>query len=129
MKRIIADLRDRGKAVILSTHQMNQIEELCDRVLMIHHGREVFSGTLREIKARFRRSTIQVAVEGQLDALPGVAKMRPVNGFLELTPAQDTTPQMILDQLREREVVLNHFSISTPSLNEIFLQIVREGHE
>ena len=54
MKNRIAKLRDQGKAIILSTHQMNQVEELCDRVLMINHGEEVLYGGLKEIKSGFR---------------------------------------------------------------------------
>ena len=51
MKNMIGNLRDEGKAIILSTHQMHQVEELCDRVLMINHGSEVLYGDLKDIKS------------------------------------------------------------------------------
>jgi len=129
MKRIIGDLSDEGKAIILSTHQMNQVEELCNRVLMINRGREVFYGELKDIKARFRKRTVQVSVDGELGEIPGVIEIKSTNGSFELIPAPNVTPQMILDLLRERDIALNRFEITTPSLNEIFLKIAREEHE
>jgi ABC-2 type transport system ATP-binding protein len=115
--------------MILCKHQMNQIEALCDQVLMIHGGQEVFYGDLNDIKARFRKRTIQVAVEGnELGDLPGVVETRFHKGSFELILAPDITPQTLLDHLRERDLTVNRFEITTPSLNEIFLKIVREGH-
>jgi len=129
MKKIIADLRDAGKAIILSTHQMNQVEALCDRILMINDGREVFYGKLQDVQARFRKKTVQVAVDGELGAIPGVVAKRLSNGSYELLPPPDVSAQMILDQLRARGTVINRFEITTPSLNEIFLKIAREEDE
>jgi len=129
MKRIIGDLRDEGKAIILSTHQMNKVEELCDRVLMINYGSEVLHGNLKDIKARFRKKSVQVAVDGELGDLPGVIEKKSHKGSFELVLAPDTTPQIILDRLREREITINRFEITTPSLNDIFLQIVGAAHE
>ena len=51
LKSMVLDLRNQGKAVIFSTHQMNQVEELCDRILMINNGRAVLYGNLKEIKS------------------------------------------------------------------------------
>lgn len=129
MKKIIADLRDEGKAIILSTHQMNQIEELCDRILMINRGREVFYGGLKEIKTRFRKGTVQVSIDGELGEILGVTEIKANKDSFELIPAPGISPQTILDQLRVRDIVINRFEISTPSLNEIFLKIAREEHE
>jgi ABC-2 type transport system ATP-binding protein len=129
MKNIIGNLRDEGKAIILSTHQMNQVEELCDRVLMINHGQSVLYGDLKEIKTKFRKSSVQVNVEGEIGDLPGVIDKKFNKGSVELVLAPDTTPQIILDQLRERGITINRFEITTPSLNDIFLNIVRENHE
>ena len=55
LKKMLADLRKQGKAIILSTHQMNQIEELCDRILMVNNGRSVLYGDLAEIKSRYAK--------------------------------------------------------------------------
>jgi len=129
MKNIIGNLRDEGKAIILSTHEMNQVEELCDRVLMINYGSEVLYGDLKDIKARFKKHSVQVNVEGEIGDLPGVIDKKLNKGSVELVLAPDTTPQIILDRLRNRGITIHRFEITTPSLNEIFLNIARENHE
>ena len=129
MKNMVGKYRDEGKAIILSTHQMNQVEDLCDRILMINYGSEVLYGDLKEIKARFKKHSVQVNVEGEIDELPGVIDKKFNKGSVELVLATDTTPQMILDQLRERGMTINRFEIKTPSLNEIFLDMAGVDHE
>jgi ABC-2 type transport system ATP-binding protein len=129
MKGIIAEQRDRGRAVVLSTHQMNQVEELADRVLMINHGRAVLYGAMHEIRAQHRKKTLMVAVDGDLPDVPGVLETRPARDALELVPAPDATPQQILDRLRESGAVINRFEITTPTLHDIFIKLAGENHE
>jgi ABC-2 type transport system ATP-binding protein len=129
VKNIIGKLRDEGKAIILSTHQMNKVEELCDRVLMINQGQSVLYGTLEETRARFSKNSVQVAIEGELGDLPGVIDRKINANSTELILAPDTTPQNILDHLRKRGISIRRFEITTPSLNEIFLNIAGGNHE
>jgi ABC-2 type transport system ATP-binding protein len=128
MKNIIGSLRDEGKAIILSTHQMNQVEELCDRVLMIDHGSQVLYGELKEVKSRFKEHSVQVNVDGEIGDIPGVIDKKLNKDGVELVLAADTTPQMILDQLRGRGLAINRFEITTPSLHNIFLHIAGGNH-
>ena len=129
VQTIIGDLRDEGKAVILSTHQMNKVEELCDRVLMIDRGHTILYGDLMETRARFRKNSVQVAVEGELGDLPGVVDRQLKNDTVELVLAPDTTPQAILDRLRDRGITINRFEVTTPSLHEIFLHLAGVDRE
>ena len=129
VQSIISNLRDEGKSIILSTHQMNKVEELCDRVLMINKGSTVLYGDLTETRAKFRRNSVQVAADGELGDLPGVIERKLNNGSVELILAPDTSPQTILDRLRDREITINRFEVTTPSLNEIFLELVGADHE
>jgi len=129
MKNFIAQLRDEGKSVILSTHQMNQVEELCDRVLMINHGREVLYGDLQEIKDNFEEHSVRIDVAGEIGNLHGVIHQKVNKGIIELALSPDTTPQSILDQLHEKGMTINHFEIKKPSLNEIFLHLAGNNHE
>ncbi|MCJ7764071.1 MAG: ATP-binding cassette domain-containing protein, partial [Dehalococcoidales bacterium] len=69
LKEIILELRTRNKAFILSTHQMNQVEELCDRILMINHGCSVLYGKLADIKNKYRNNSVLVDIEGKLGKL------------------------------------------------------------
>jgi ABC-2 type transport system ATP-binding protein len=124
LKGMLADLRNQGKAVILSTHQMNQVEELCDRILMINNGQDVLYGDLSEIKARYRGNSVLLDFTGELGEIPGVTGKRTHKGYTELMLDDKATPQQVLAHLIDRGMVINRFEVATPSLNEIFLKEV-----
>ena len=129
LKAMFVDLRNQGKAVILSTHQMNQVEELCDRILMINDGRAVLYGNLTEIKSRFRSHSVILGFEGELGQVPGVIEERPNKGYVELVLDRNTTHKQLLERLVSTGIVINRFEVATPSLNEIFLEVVGKNHE
>lgn len=129
LKALVGNLRDEGKTIILSTHQMNQVEELCDRVLMIHKGVEVLHGGLAEIKDKYTKHSVRVRVDGELGDLPGVIDYKQNRGSLELNLKPDTTPQNILDHLRKQGKTIMQFEVTTPSLNDIFLDIAGADYE
>jgi ABC-2 type transport system ATP-binding protein len=129
LKSMVMDLRNKGKALILSTHQMNQVEELCDRILMIDSGRAVLYGNLTEIKSRYRSNSVIVEFEGELGQIPGVAEKRAHKGYVELVLDRNTTPQQVLERLAGAGLTINRFEVATPSLNEIFLRVAGRNHE
>jgi ABC-2 type transport system ATP-binding protein len=129
LKGMLIDLRNQGKALVLSTHQMNEIEELCDRILMINHGRSVLYGNLAEIKAKYRSNSVLLECEGELGAVLGVTEKRTHKGYVELVLDGNTAPQQVLERLVSRGIVINRFEVATPPLNEIFLKVVGKAHE
>ncbi len=129
LKNILMDLRKQGKAIILSTHQMNQVEEMCDRILMVNEGSAVLYGGLKDIKSKYRSNTIVLDIEGEIGELSGVIEKRRHKGCLELVLNGSTTPQQVLRQLDMAGVVINRFEVATPSLNEIFLKVVGRNYE
>jgi ABC-2 type transport system ATP-binding protein len=129
LKRMFVDLRNRGKAVILSTHQMNEVEELCDRILMIDHGRAVLYGNLTEIKSRYKSNSVIIDFEGELGQIPGVTEKRAHKGYVELVLDGNTTPKQVMERLVGTGIVINRFEVATPSLNEIFLKVAGKNHE
>jgi ABC-2 type transport system ATP-binding protein len=129
LKNMFVDLRNQGKAVILSTHQMNQVEELCDRILMINNGRSVLYGNLNEIKARYRSHSVILNFEGELGQIPGITEKRANKGYVELVLDVNTTPKQVLERLVSIGTVISRFEVATPSLNEIFLKVAGEDHE
>jgi ABC-2 type transport system ATP-binding protein len=129
LKTMVLDLRNQGKTVILSTHQMNQVEELCDRILMINHGRSVLYGSLQEIKSKYRRNSILLEFEGELGPIPGVAEKRVRKDCAELILEGQTTPKQVLERLIGAGITVNRFEIATPSLNEIFLEVAGKNYE
>lgn len=129
LKGMFVDLRNQGKAVILSTHQMNQVEELCDRILMINHGRSVLYGELAEIKSKYRSNSVLLECEGELGEVPGITEKRTHKGYIELVLDGNTTPQQVLERLVSTGIIINRFEVATPPLNEIFLRVVGKTHE
>jgi ABC-2 type transport system ATP-binding protein len=129
IKKMLFELRDQGKAIILSTHRMNEIEELCDRIFMIDKGHGVLYGELNEIKSRYRRNSIFLDYEGELGELKGVASRHDQRGSTELVLDKTTSPQVVLEELIRRGLKINRFEVSTPPLNDIFLQVVGKASE
>jgi ABC-2 type transport system ATP-binding protein len=129
LKRMFVDLRNQGKAVILSTHQMNQVEELCDRLLMINNGHAVLYGNLTEIKSRYRSHSVILDFEGELGQVTGVTEKRTHKGYVELVLDGNTTPKQVMERLLSTGIVINRFEVATPSLNEIFLEVAGKNHE
>jgi len=129
VKDLMCDLRQQGVTIIMSTHQMHQVEELCDRILLIDDGIDVLYGGLDEIRQRFSGHAVLVRTAGELPKIPGVEQITPHNNAVKLTLAADTTPQDILHTLTARDVILEKFEIAIPSLEEIFIRVVEEGRE
>ncbi|MFC2106341.1 ABC transporter ATP-binding protein [Candidatus Bipolaricaulota bacterium] len=129
VKDLLVELRDQGKAVILSTHQMNQVEAVCDRILMMDNGRAVLYGALDEIRATHRGHSVLVQVEGELPQLPGVVEQREHKDHTELVLDASSTPQQVLKELVSAGIPIDRFEVATPSLNDIFLQVAGGDHE
>jgi len=124
VKDIMLDLKRDGKTIILSTHQMDQAERMCDRILMINHGKKVLYGTLDQIKADYRESPVMVVeYEGDLKPIDGVTGMEDYGRYAELDIGVGTDPQDVLKNLME-SVKLRRFEMKSPSLNEIFIEVV-----
>ena len=129
LKEIIGEQRSQGKAIIFSTHQMNQVEELCDRLLMINHGQDVLYGELSKIKAKYRNNSVLVEAEGDLGQLAGVAGREQHGKSVELMLDGKTEPQKILKQIVANGNAVKRFEVTTPSLNQIFIQVAGESSE
>ena len=129
LKDLIRDLKNKGKTIIMSTHLMNDIEELCDRLLMINKGRAVLYGSLAEVKSKYRDNSVLLEAVGELGTIEGVTEKRPHNGAMELKLDANTTPQMLLERLLKKGIVVNRFELATPSLTEIFIKVVGDEHE
>jgi ABC-2 type transport system ATP-binding protein len=126
VKDLLELMRDEGKAIVMSTHQMNQVEELCDRILIIDHGKRILYGTLKEIQDEFSSRDILVTPLSSLpSAIPGVREIRKLNGRQHLLLETDAQPNVILKYLINAGVELNEFEIAVPPLNEIFIQVVK----
>ena len=125
VKDLMRELRKQGTTILMSTHQMHQVEELCDRILIIDEGRNVLYGELDRIRRDHSGHAVLVRVVGDLPEMAGVEAVTDHNGALKLTLAAETSPQDILQQLVNRTVV-EHFEIAVPTLDEIFIRTVSD---
>ncbi len=125
IKDILVDLKREGKTIILSTHQMDQVERMCDRILLINQGKRVLYGSLAEIKSNYKESVV-VEYEGKLKRVEGVKKVNDYGKYAELSLEEDTDPQEILKKLVE-VVGVRRFELKAPSLNEIFIEVVENA--
>jgi ABC-2 type transport system ATP-binding protein len=125
IKDLLLEEHRRGTTIILCSHQLHQVEELCDRIGLIDHGRMILYGELDDIRRQFSGHAISVRSPDPIPALKGVEKVEQVNGGVKLQLAPGTKPQDVLHDLVAKNVTLEQFEIAMPSLDEIFIRAVQ----
>ena len=124
VKDLMLDLRAAGSTIIMSTHMMRQVEELCDRILLISDGRNVLYGPWGQIRREHSGHAVLVQVAGALPKLAGVETISEHNGALHLALSTGSNPQDILQQLVAHGITVEQFEIARPTLDEIFIRTV-----
>jgi ABC-2 type transport system ATP-binding protein len=124
VKDLMDELRQKGTTIIMSTHMMHQVEELCDRIVLINHGRNVLYGQLSQIRRAYTGHAVLVRVDGPMPEVPGVEVTLQHNGAVQLNLADDVTPQDVLARLVSSQARVEQFEIATPDLDEIFIKVV-----
>jgi ABC-2 type transport system ATP-binding protein len=125
LRGAILEMRKRGCTVILSTHDMNVAESLCDSILMIFRGKKVLDGTLASIQSGYGSDTIRIELEGgasHLGDLPGIEQIKDLGQLQELRMSPGCDSQQVLRALASRARVTS-FSVVKPSLHDIFVRI------
>jgi ABC-2 type transport system ATP-binding protein len=125
LEQTLIELKDQGKAILFSTHRMDQVEKLCDSICLINQGQAVLAGKVREIKSRYERNRLIVEFEGNADFLnsPEIAEAKNYSGHAEVRLKEHGDSQKLL---REASAAANiyRFELVEPSLEEIFIQTV-----
>ena len=130
LKEAFNEMRDRGKTLIFSTHQMEQVEELCESIAIVDRGRVVVSGVVRDVKRAMGRQVVRLATDGDghgvgwLEHLPGVTLTAEREDFVELRVPANQDPEEILRAALARGDRVTRFEIAEPSLEEIFVEHV-----
>ena len=129
LAEVLVELRDRGTTILLSTHDMNAAERLCDRVLMIFRGRKVLDGTPDEIRGGHATGWVRVDVDlsdPELAALPGVVAVEPGGSLRKVEIRGEPAEFARLLVSRSR---LHHFERVRPSLHDVFVTVARSQPE
>ena len=131
IKELIYHMRDRGAGIIMSTHQMHQVEEMCERILLINHGERVLYGPLNEIRRQFSANVVEVGLQGEPVAVPGVQQVTPgEDGSYRLLLKEGVRPENVLQALvHEPDLVVERFEHVETSLDEIFIRVVGRSIE
>ena len=132
LEQVLRDLKEAGKTVIFSTHVMQHAERLCDRILLIARGRDIFSGTVDEAKARLDLR-LRLRTEGDvapLKALPAIKRVfkRWSEGDLaewEFRAARSFSVERMIETCIRHRIPIRHFTMLEPSLHDVFVRLVR----
>jgi ABC-2 type transport system ATP-binding protein len=129
VKDLMRELHDQGVTIIMSTHQMHQVEELSDRILLIDEGENVLYGNLDAIRQEYAGHAVMVRSQDGIPALPHVQSMVQHNSATKLILMEGSTPQDVLSTLVAHDIAIEKFEIALPTLDEIFIQVVKEGYD
>jgi ABC-2 type transport system ATP-binding protein len=128
VKQILEEQREAGKSILMSTHQMYQVEALCDRIVLIDEGRTVLYGKVGEIKRNFAGNAVAIEGHGDFSDIPGVLETRKQNSTWHLALEIGTDPQDVFRTLADREGIrVERFELAEPSLDDIFVHVVQNG--
>ena len=131
LREAVLELSRRGKAILLSTHIMDQAERMCSEILIIDHGREVLSGTVESVKARFGKNSVVIEFDGDPEVVRSsgmVSRLISYPRWVEAELAEGCSADGLLATLAGR-LSIKRFEVMAPSLHKIFVRQVgpREG--
>lgn len=127
---LAGEAREHGVPVVFSSHQLELVERICDRVVLIDRGRVVADGSIEELRASRQHRLLRVDVAGApedwFEVIPGVVLEERTNGGVVLALSEDADPQRVLDVARAQgEVRL--FAPAQKSLAELFREFVEDA--
>jgi ABC-2 type transport system ATP-binding protein len=130
LREAFMELRDQGRTLIFSTHQMEAAEAMCESVAIVDRGRLVVGGRLRDLKRASGRQWVRLVVDGAdpapgwLAELQGVDVVRRVAGGAELELMPEAAPAAILADVLARAATISRFEVIEPSLEALFIELV-----
>lgn len=128
IKDEIAELKSKGSSIIFSTHRMEQVEKICEHIVLINNGRNVLEGNVHEIKNQFKEHIFKIEYNGTLpndiDQYASIIKHNDRSLVLQL-PANGNSNQL-LQHLLNNGIIIRAFKEVLPTLNEIFIKQVEK---
>ena len=125
VEKTLLELKEQGRAIVFSTHRMDQVEKLCDTICLINNGQAVLAGKVREIKATYERNHVIVEFEGSAEFLQSaeIAEAKNFSGHAEIRLKEHGDAQKLLHEA-SAVARIYRFELVEPSLEEIFIQTV-----
>jgi ABC-2 type transport system ATP-binding protein len=130
LKDEIADLRAKGVSIIFSTHRMEQVEEICDNIVLIDQGQNILNGPVKTIRNSFKQNRFKVDFAEEWKGIlpPGFEVVDQQADSLVVGLAEGGNSSALLQYLLGQGVQISAFNEIMPSLNEIFIQAVEKNH-
>ncbi len=131
LKSAVLDLSREGASIVFSSHQMHHVEELCQNLCIMHRGKPVLQGNLKEIKRSYGRKNVTIHTEVNLDdihLIPGVTQVKKTAEGYNVQIAEEDVARSILTQIASKGFITK-FALEEPSLNEIFIAKVGASYE
>lgn len=131
MKHIFREIRDRGKTVIFSTHQLDDAQELSSDVAIVHRGRLVVSGPVETVRRSTGEHYVRFGIAGDqeiawLDERPDLQIIRRRADYIEMAVPDEHVARSLLWEAMRRDLPVTRFEMDYPSLNDVFLTHVRK---
>jgi len=126
VRGVLLEQRRQGRTVVLSSHQMETVERLCDCIGLINRGEKLLEGSISEVKSRYAKNTVVLSYDGDgsfLSGLPGVRSVNHFGRYVEVQMAEGADPQALL-QAASARLRLSRFEVMEPSLHDIFVAAV-----
>ena len=129
LKDALLEMHNRGKTIIFSTHQLEQVEELCEDVLIIDKGQTVIAGSVRDVKRRHGQNVARLKLDNDtqalwLDTLPGVQVTKRRQDYIEMQIEANLNPNLIVEAALQHGGIISRFELTEPSLTDIFIEVV-----
>jgi ABC-2 type transport system ATP-binding protein len=126
IKEEIMTLKNNGTSIIFSTHRMEQVEQICEEIVLINKGQNVLSGRVTEIRQRFKENLYEFELEGNLpESMENLAEIASEeNSVYKLKIKDDVKIKELLTFLLENDVNVKGFREILPGINEIFIKTV-----
>ncbi len=123
LQDVIFRMREEGRTVLLSTHNMEHAERMCDRLLMLHRGQVRLYGEVAEIRQRFSDESLYVEYAGEIQEMEGVRIESLGPDSARLYPTNGVGRREILERLVAGGLDISQFQPVVPSLEEIFIRV------
>ncbi|HYK87904.1 MAG TPA: ATP-binding cassette domain-containing protein [Acidobacteriota bacterium] len=126
-KSLLAEEGRKGKTVLFSTHQMNQVEELCDELLMINLGKQVLYGRLEDILQRYSEPALLVECSPLDGTIPEIERVTMEGKLRKIYPKPGIAPHTVLKSMIDRGIQIERFQKASTPLEEIFIKVAQES--